>query len=297
MQKQLPQSRGSAKPLLSPMRLSRLCLSVCLAIVSGVAVSAADLAKSADSGAARTGGGTITRGPAPRVIRIPDPTKLSPEEAVYVPPKLRKRVSPVYPYHLLRDGVAGVAKVVCLVDQDGNVIGTRLMESTRPEFGEALAAALRACSFASGTNEGEPIPTFLGFEYAFNPKPGGLPDLTAELRMLERELKRPRTISGAAKLDAPLQAIKQLAPIYPTTLQRQSIGGEAVIEFLLDEQGIPRLTRIISTSDPELGYAAAQAVSLWRFQPATAAGRPAALRVRVPFNFLPPSVKFGLEGN
>ena len=61
--------------------------------------------------------------------------------------------------------------------------------------------------------------------------------------------------------------------------------GEARIEVLIDEEGKVRLPRIVEATDPAFGYAAVQAVTEWRFEPPTAAGKPAIVRVLVPFDF------------
>jgi TonB family protein len=61
--------------------------------------------------------------------------------------------------------------------------------------------------------------------------------------------------------------------------------GEATIEILINEEGKVFLPRVVETTDPAFGYAAVQAVVDWRFEPPTAAGKPAIVRVQVPFSF------------
>ena len=224
-----------------------------------------------------------------KVIRIPDPKRRSPEQEMYVPPKFRKLVVPVYPYPLLRDGVNGTAKVICMVDDEGAVTSTRVMAATRPEFAAALVAALEASDFASATKAGEPISTVLGYEHTFSSKKNIPAPLRDDLRLVVRETKQPGTIARASRLDAPLKPLEQPVPAFPIELVRRGLGGDAVIEFLLDEQGLARLPRIVSATDPAFGYAAVQAVARWKFRPATAGGQPALLRVRVPFRFIAPS--------
>ncbi len=210
------------------------------------------------------------------------------EETLYVPPKAGKIDLPVYPYELLKQRVTGEASVSCLVNVEGTVVNTRVIRASRPEFGAALAAALEATKFGHGTREGEPIASVLGFRHAFTLRPHGgrgEEDLQEVIDLLERAVRRPQTLGRARDLDRPLRAKERKAPAFPPALLGKGVEGEALIEFLLDEQGRPRLPRIVSATQPEFGYAAAHAVAHWEFEPPTARGEPTIMRVAVPFTF------------
>lgn len=227
----------------------------------------------------------------PEVLaKLPKNRKLTLDDTMYVPPKVKKMVLPVYPYEMLKKRIGGMAKVSCVVGIDGRVIRTTVIEASRPEFGAALAAAVEATEFGYATVEGEPVPTVLGFQHTFHPRPnrGSGPKLAEvmaeELRVLE-VVAKPKLIGKAAFLDRPIRVKNQPAPAYPTQLLNRRAVGEATIEFLLDEKGRPRLPRIVWATDPAFGYAAAQAVSLWEFDPPTQRGSPTIMRVSAPFRF------------
>jgi TonB family protein len=211
--------------------------------------------------------------------------KQSMEETLYVPPKAGKIDLPVYPYDLLRQRITGEASVSCMVGLDGTVVNTRVIRASRPEFGAALVAALEATKFGHSTREGEPIATVMGFRHAFNLRERGESDLQEELDLLERALRRPQTLGRARDLDRPLRAKERKPPAFPPSLLGRGVGGEALVEFLLDEQGRARLPRIVSATQPEFGYAAVHAVAHWEFDPPTARGAPTIMRVAVPFTF------------
>lgn len=219
----------------------------------------------------------------------PNPVLEAPKESIdgtmYVPPKAGRIELPVYPYELLRQRVTGEASVSCMVNTAGLVINTRVMKASRPEFGAALAAALEATKFGYATREGEPIASVMGFRHTFNPRDRSEHDWQAELDLLERALRRPQTLGKARDLDRPLRPKAQTSPAFPPSLLSKGVGGEALIEFLLDEQGRARLPRIVSATDPSFGYAAAHAVAQWRFDPPTARGEPTVMRVAIPFTF------------
>jgi TonB family protein len=227
----------------------------------------------------------LQRVAAPRPPPLAVSPKISLEEAMYVPPKFRTRVMPVYPYELLRTGVAGAARVGCFIDQHGTVVTTLVAQATRPEFGAALLAAVEASSFAMATNEGEPIPTILAFVHEFSRKGINAAEVRADEELLDRVRRRPRTLSRPAELDEPLRPKTQVAPTFPLALRRRDVEGTATVEFVLDERGRARVPRILSASDPAFGYAAVQAVVQWEFEPPTVKGTPALVKVIVPFTF------------
>jgi len=216
------------------------------------------------------------------------PTKVvseSLDDSLYVPPKPARIAAPVYPFELLARKVTGAASVACMVDVDGKVIRTDVLETTRPEFAAALAAALEATEFAYATREGEPIASVLGFHHRFEFTPDTPGDPRTELRLLERTQRQPTLIGQPAALDRPVRPRAQRAPVFPTELQRRQREGEATVEFFLDEDGRPRLPRVRHATDPAFGYAAVQAVAEWTFDPPTTHGQPTVMRVAVPFYF------------
>ena len=77
-------------------------------------------------------------------------------------------------------------------------------------------------------------------------------------------------------------------PIMTVSLGQKSgkaAKGEATIEVLIDKDGWVQLPRVVSTSNPAFGWAAAQAVAVWRFEPPKVGGKAVVTRVRIPFVF------------
>ena len=101
-------------------------------------------------------------------------------------------------------------------------------------------------------------------------------------RELERKVPR---ICPMEKLDAVPQALSRRPPVYPSALADVGQPGEAMIEFYIDKNGDAQLPRIVSASAPEFGYAAAQAVATWRFEPPMQDGKAVIARAQIPVNF------------
>jgi len=209
------------------------------------------------------------------------------------PPKARGAVDPVFPYGPLRDGEKGKATVAFAVDVAGRVVETRIIAASRPEFGLALVAAVEEFRFDPALKDGRPVPAAIRIEQEFDrnrPSPILSDD---DWSLLKREMKRPGTITAGNRLDAPLKPLSRRPPVFPLALRHKAEQGSATIEALIDERGRVRLPRVVEASDPAFGYAAVQAIAGWLFEPPRAEGKPAVVRVQVPFAFelRPPRAK------
>lgn len=89
----------------------------------------------------------------------------------------------------------------------------------------------------------------------------------------------------ASQVDRPAKTVAQIPPIFPKELRAQGANGEAMIDFVVDEQGAVRNARVLSASDPASAEAALDAVALWQYDPAQKDGRAVALHLREPIFF------------
>jgi TonB family protein len=208
--------------------------------------------------------------------------KRPPELRYDTPPKVRGVLIPVYPYALRRDDVRGKARVAIAIDVRGRVGAVRVLEAERPEFGRALVAAVEGFVFYPAFKDGKPVANLVNFEQFFSTSE--LPDKSGD-DLLWLEKKHPERIFAASALDAPLKPVSQRAAVFPVSVAAGVTTGEAVIEVLIDEDGHARLPRIVSATDEAFGYAAMQAMAAWWLEPPIAGGKPAVVRLRVPFNF------------
>ena len=75
-------------------------------------------------------------------------------------------------------------------------------------------------------------------------------------------------------------------PKYPTSLIKQHIEGEVILYAIIRESGSVDSIQIVKKLDPQLDQNAIEAVSAWKFSPATRNGEPVAVEavIYVPFN-------------
>ncbi len=209
-----------------------------------------------------------------------------PEELRYdVPPRIKGVLYPAYPYELLLEKVGGEAEVLFLVGVNGRVSDIRVRKADRPEFGEALVAALAAYEFVPASRGGQPTMTMHTMKHRFDPSGWNGRPSDEDLSMLSVIRKHPERIVSAKVLDAPLKPISQRRPVMPSTTTADE--GSATIEIIIDKEGRACLPRVVKASEPVFGYAAAQAVTDWRFEKPTSQGKAVMVRVAVPVRFGP----------
>ena len=223
---------------------------------------------------------------AANAITSPDGT------APLAPPLPQNAVDPVWPHELLMKGEGGSASVEFTVDLRGQVTGVKVREATHPAFGHALAAAMEQWTFNPAMDGGRTIAVPLVKHAEFKAEPllgdsGGVDQPRAHLL----QMARAGTIPGGAGLDEKLVPLYRVAPVYPAALRSGTRPkGEAVIEFVIDQEGRARLPCIMSASQEEFGWAAATAVSQWVFKAPLRAGKPTEVKVQIPFVFSPPEI-------
>lgn len=211
---------------------------------------------------------------------------LPPELQWEVPPAPEATTMAVYPFEALLAGQRGHATIRVLVDRSGRVAAVKVGEATLPEFGAALVAMVDGWRFKPARKaDGSACSALIGITRAFNPNLREVPVSESARRILRRLDDRDPGIALAAELDAPLKALSQRPPVYPSNLRKAGAEGTATIEFFVDAQGDAQLPRVIEASAPEFGYAAAQAVATWRFTAPKKGGKATVVRVRQPLNF------------
>jgi TonB family protein len=204
------------------------------------------------------------------------------------PPKPLVINAPVYPFELLEKKVRGSASVTFAVDETGHTHVLKVVSASLPEFGSATAAMVAAWTFEPAQKGGKPSWALLRKDQVFSTYGDEFPMNESAERLLKALRKSPDSIArDGSGLDGPIKARFQPGPIVPAGLEASQTRAEAVIEFIVDHAGHAQLPRVVSTTDPDFGWAAATAVGRWQFTVPTRKGRPIDVFVRVPLVFRP----------
>jgi TonB family protein len=74
-------------------------------------------------------------------------------------------------------------------------------------------------------------------------------------------------------------------PAYPPDLRIAGIEGSAVVDFVVDPNGVPTRLKIYRQTNAEFGSAAMASVAQWRFSPGRKNGSPAWVHIQIPIVF------------
>lgn len=245
-------------------------------------------------------------------IRKPPGHDKLPEEYRWEdPPRWTGVRWPVFPYELLQRQERGRVGARFIIDEYGRVTVHEILSASTAEFRHAVVSLLEAAKFAPAKRRGQACKAILGLVFIFEPafdqlvpaippdvNPAGAPVLwTRDIKEppapsyrsesgLLRDIEKQRAkIVAARELDTQLKPMTQIPPVFPAALAKTKAKGAAEVEVIIDREGRVRLPRIVSATAPEFGYAAAQAVAQWRFEPPRSKGKKMHVRVVVPFEF------------
>jgi len=84
----------------------------------------------------------------------------------------------------------------------------------------------------------------------------------------------------------PPSVISRVEPQYTAAARAAKLQGTVILECVVDEQGIPKVVRVVQSLDPGLDKNAIDAIEQYRFKPGTRNGTPVkvVLNVQVSFN-------------
>jgi TonB family protein len=224
-----------------------------------------------------------------------DPFSLPPTSGPDTPPEFRYDVAPrlvtlcepIYPFELLMKDERGDAEVRFVVNREGRVTAAKAITASRPEFGAALVAAIEAWQFTPPQLDGKATMTLVSKQYKFSTRTRELAADDDGGRVIRQLRSGGDKFVTLATLSAKPRAIYQVPPRYPPLLEEQRIAGEAEVEFIIDRKGHVRAPRIVSATREEFGWAAANAVQRWFYEPPVFNGKSIDVRVRMPIGFEP----------
>lgn len=206
--------------------------------------------------------------------------------ATLTPFKIEQTIEVKFPPALLLDAVTqGDVWIVVSVNADGKLTDSLVTRFTHRALADEAQYALSKWRYEPARRNGQPISACgeVHFHFAaagavitMNPM-----STVASLTAFVRDVPFVTTLCRPDELDQPPTALHTVTPPTPPA----STGARVVIDFVIDEEGRPRLPVLVSATDPRCVGPAAAALAQWRFAPPTRRGQPVAVPARQEFVF------------
>jgi TonB family protein len=187
------------------------------------------------------------------------------------PPKLLKKVNPVYPEDARKRGVQGTVILEAKIDESGRVIDTMVLRSV-PELDQAAVDAVKQWVYEPMVINGQPMKAVF--------------TLTVRFQLGEKDIEE--FAAGAVKVKdqiKPPRLVKVVDPVYPEIARQSRVQGAVILQARTDVEGRVKDVMILR-SIPPLDQAAMEAVKQWAYEPLVIDGqaREAVFTVTVRFD-------------
>jgi TonB family protein len=209
--------------------------------------------------------------PIPRVRLVAPGTPLS--GTMSLPEILEYTTPPLYSDQGRAHGIEGFVTVQATIDARGIVHVLRIVRGLGFGLDQNALVALRQWRFQAGTQNGTPTETTVEIDIEFTLRNEALNELIANDMAT-------RVGPGVT----PPRAVHTVAVPYPSPKTRLT-GGTVVLDVVLQEDGTPKIVRILRSVAPDLDDSAVRAFEQWRFSPATKNGRPVKVRMNAEITF------------
>jgi TonB family protein len=221
----------------------------------------------------------VTPLPAPQENTEKADKQKKPERKI-IEPKLVKKVEPVYPDEAKEAGLEGAVVLEGTTDKKGKVVKVKIIRGEHEILNNAAIAALKQWEYRPFIISGKPIPVEFTVTMKFN------------LDEKEEAITTDEFVNAGinvAVIDLPddveLKLIKRVEPKYPREALKKLIGGEVVLEALIDKEGNVIDAKVIEGEHEILNNAAIDAVKQWKYEPYEENGIPKKVRYKVTVDF------------
>jgi TonB family protein len=188
---------------------------------------------------------------------------------------------------LLRDaGVEGMVVLDFVVDEQGSPRNIQVVRATHQAFGDAAVRVLREVRFSPARVGTRAVARRLQLPIAFklgSPTPanaGVKPRGPTSMRSTMGDTIPPHITDEFRR-----QVGRMLEREYPPLLRDAGVEGQAVIDFVVDEQGIPRDVKVERATHEGFGQAGVAVIRQARFNPARVGTRAVSFRLQIPIGF------------
>jgi TonB family protein len=178
------------------------------------------------------------------------------------PPKLLKRIPPVYPWAMKHLGLEGTVEIAFVIDTEGNVKNPQVLRSNNPWFERPAIDSLLQWKFQPAVQGGRQVNTRAQQAIQFELWGGVSP---WELKKSAKHKDLPPEL----RWDKPPQVVNSCFPVYPFEALQAKQAAKFVVSMLVDPTGHVAQVKIAENPPEPFAGAARAMAAMWEFKPAT----------------------------
>lgn len=190
------------------------------------------------------------------------------------PPKLIKKVEPVYPEEARKAKVSGVVILGVRTDTQGRVKNAMVYKSKDPLLVEPSIDAVKQWVYDPLYVKGKPVDAVF--------------TVTVNFILREEKTRVGGVVGGVIQtgdLEKPPRLIRMIEPVYPEKARKEGIQGVVIIEATTDKKGNVIQAKILKSESSLLNQPAVDAVRQWKYEPMYKDGKPVGVTFTVNIMF------------
>jgi TonB family protein len=194
------------------------------------------------------------------------------------PPRLIKKVAPVYPEKARQARVEGIVVLGTRTDTQGQVSRVMVYSSKAPLLVAPAIDAVKQWVYEPLIIEGKPQEAVFTTTVRFKLKP----EKTETAEVVGG------AVGGVLKLGDSIERpkiIKKVDPIYPEEAKKALVQGVVVLEVTLDEEGNVAKVAVLKSESSLLNQASIDAVKQWKYERFFSKGNPVSVAFPVTITF------------
>ncbi|NIM90476.1 MAG: TonB family protein [Candidatus Aminicenantes bacterium] len=194
------------------------------------------------------------------------------------PPKLLKKVDPVYPEEAREEGISGVVLLSVRADKEGYIEQIKIVKSPHELLSKASVEAVKQWKYQPMYIKDKPMPIIFTVTISFK--------LEDEEKEKEEEIAGFEEGAVIAEGDVkPPKLVKKINPIYPDEARKEGIEGAVILKVRTDKEGGVEKIRVLESPHVLLSHAAIEAVKQWKYEPMLKKGSPVPIIFTVTVSF------------
>lgn len=200
-------------------------------------------------------------------LRAPVAANTTPQVSQYT-------MAPLYSDEARRKGIEGLVKIEARVDSDGRARDLRVVHGLGFGLDENALLAVRSWKFTPGGR----ADSMAQVDIEFNLQNAELNELIAN-----------DMVTSVGPDVTPPRIVRRVEARYPRTATDEHREGTVLLDAVFQEDGIPKVLRVVRSLSWEMDEAAIAALEQWRFSPAQKDGVLVKVRMNIEMAFVPPA--------